>query len=320
MSLASTAAAVSLQDTNGAVVNQAAGAAALVTPGGVANFKLQSTSGVQIWTITLFCPNFPALHNIPFQCNNVPNSNLIAIPLPQGEFTATYASTVSDGVQSVITTTGSITAKGSASVPVQHVARVATQAALATYTIAAGVITITANGALAAIDGVTPAAGDLVLLTMGAAAADNGLYQVTVAGTTGVSAVLTRAADWANGSLLLSGTTVEVTEGTLYGPSTWKVMTTGTSTVGTTSVAIYPRMSLATTGAGSGGAATTGTTMFNYTVGTGTSFCTVSTKTSGGTQVAQNATITAGVPGTAKVVLALGGSDTSTYYCMVQNW
>lgn len=318
MSLASTAAAVSLQDSNGAVVNQAAGALAFVSPGGSANFKLQSTSGVQLWTLTLQCPNFPALHNVPYEWHSGGPTNLIQIPVPLGDFNATYTSTVSDGQQSVISTSGSIVAKGSDAVPVQHVARVATQAALAAYTIASGVITITATGALAAIDGVTCVAGDLVLLTMGAAAADNGLYQVTNAGGTGVSAVLTRAPDWGNGSLLLPGTTIEVSEGTLYGPSTWKVTTTGAITVGTTSIAIYPRLSVATTAAGSASVAATGTTMF--ILAAATSGVSVVTKTAGGTQVSQLPTLTPGVPGTGKVSLAIGGADTSTYIVAVQNW
>ena len=317
MGLPTTAALVALQDTSGAVVNQANGATTLITPGALAKFTLQNTQGVQSWNITFNCPNYPSLHQNVYQWTTG-QANLITVPIPVGDFMGTYTSVVSDGQASIASATGTVIAKGSSSVPVQHVARLATQAAIATYTIAAGVITVTANGVLAAIDGVTPAAGDLVLLTMGAAAADNGLYQVTVAGTTGVSAVLTRAPDWGNGSLLLSGTTVEVTEGTLYGPSTWKVLTTGTSTVGTTSVAIYPRLSVATTGAGSGSVAATGTTMFINAIAT--SGVAVITKTAGGTQVSQLPTLTPGVPGVGKVSLAIGGSDTSTYIVSVSNW
>lgn len=317
MTLASTAAAVSLQDSSGAVVTQANGATSYVTPGGNANFSLQATAGIAVWEITFACLNYPSLHGVTFRWR-AGMGNLLQVPIPAGDFTGSYTSVVSDGVNGIVTNTGTLIAKGSQAVPVQHIARLATQAALATYTTASGVITITANGVLANIDGVTPAVGDLVLLTMGAAGADNGLYQVTSVGAVAAQAILTRAPDWANGSLLLPGTTVEVSEGTLYGPSTWKVLTTGAMTVGTTSVAIYPRLSVATTGAGSGSVAATGTTMFINAIAT--SGVSVITKTAGGTQVSQLPTLTPGVPGVGKVSLAIGGSDTSTYICAVQNW
>jgi hypothetical protein len=321
MGLAQSAALVTIKDGQGITYTMANGQTIAVSPSGILSFSLQSTQGVATWTLAIQSPNFPGLNGSVLTWNNG-QANLLQVQLPLGDsFVGSFVATVSDGQASVQYSTGTIVTKGAFSVPVQHVARLATQAALAAYTNVSGVLTANANGALATIDSVAPAVGDLVLLTMGAAAADNGLYQVTSLGGASAPSVFTRAADWGNGSLLFPGTTVEVSEGALYGPSTWKVTTAGTSTVGTTAVAIYPRMSIATTGAGSAGSATTGTTMFNLTAGTGTSFCAVSTKTVGGTQVgAPLVTITPGVPGVGKVVLTIGGSDTSTYFVCVLNW
>jgi hypothetical protein len=71
--------------------------------------------------------------------------------------------------------------------------RLASSAAI-TGTYVAGVLTQTSTGALS-VDGVAVAVGDRVLLKDQASGSQNGIYVVTVAGTTGVSAVLTRASD-----------------------------------------------------------------------------------------------------------------------------
>lgn len=317
MGLTSTAALVSVQDASGAVVTQANGATALVTPGTVANFSLQSTTGVAVWNLQFNCPNYPSLHQRLFEWKSG-QANLIQVPMPADACIAPYTSTVTDGQASIQFASGTLSTKGANSVPIQHQARLVTQAALQAYTNVSGVLTENANGAMSTVDSVAPAVGDFVLLTMGAAAADNGLYQVVSLGGASAKWVMQLAPDWANGSLLMAGTTIEVTEGTLYGPSTWKVMTSGVSTVGTTSVAIYPRMSVATTAAGSGSVAATGTTMWIWLAAT--SGVSIWTKTAGGTQVSQLPTQTIGVPGTAKVSLAIGGSDTSTYIVAVHNW
>ena len=61
-------------------------------------------------------------------------------------------------------------------------------------------------------------------------------------GTAGTPFVLTRAADMGQGITIQRGMLTEVSEGTIFASSTWKLMTTGTSTVGTTSLAFYPRL------------------------------------------------------------------------------
>lgn len=317
MGLPATSALVAIQDNNGATVNQANGATQLVSPNGVMNFSLQNNQGVQQWEITFSCLNFPSLHQVTYYWKTG-QANLIQIPIPV-DFLGRYTSTVSDGVSSIAFAGGFVQAKGQLAVPVQHVARLATNAALATYTIASGVITITATGALANIDGVTPAVGDLVLLTMGAAAADNGLYQVTNAGGTGIQAVLTRAPDWGNGALLLPGTTVEVSEGTLFTGMTWKNMTTGTSTVGTTSIALYPQFSTITTGAAVAGV--TPANSLNWVFSTTNPVLAVPVTTGGTQGIWKISTQTAGAPGTSSLVAtSSSNTDTSTVKLTSINW
>src|SRR6185437_6331957 len=124
MSLSSTAALVSIQDGAGAVATQANGAVALVTPGALVTFSLQSTSGVALWEIAFNCPNYPSLHQQVFRW--VPGqANQLQVQLPVDSLLANYTSTVSDGQASVQFASGQISTKGSNSVPVQHVARVA---------------------------------------------------------------------------------------------------------------------------------------------------------------------------------------------------
>ncbi len=114
---------------------------------------------------------------------------------------------------------------------VRYVRGVVTSAqTLATFTsVTAGTI----------VDGVTYVAGDRVLLVGQATKSQNGIY---VVGTVSAgSAPLTRPTDFATGSVLAAGCMVEVSEGTLFAGSTWKITTAGAITVGTTSFDMYPR-------------------------------------------------------------------------------
>lgn len=110
--------------------------------------------------------------------------------------------------------------------------------ALPTYTASgsglARILTVTATGAMAAIDGVTPGAGDLLLAVGNATAADNGIWVVTNPGSTGVQPVLTRSPGYQTG-LVTSGMQVQAgSEGTNGGNSVWTCVTTGAITVDTT--------------------------------------------------------------------------------------
>lgn len=89
------------------------------------------------------------------------------------------------------------------------------------------------------VDGITYVAGDRVLLVGQSTGSQNGIYVVgTVAAG---SAPLTRPTDWVTG-LVLPGTQIVVgPEGTAWANALWQVTTSGTITVGTTAVALYPK-------------------------------------------------------------------------------
>jgi hypothetical protein len=199
--------------------------------------------------------------------------------------------------------------------------RLATNAALAAYTYSAATqtITITANGALANIDGVAPAVGDKILLTMGAAAADNGIYVVTSLGGASAQATLQRHADLAHGDVMPAGFTVEISEGTVWSNNTFKDMGTGAKTIGTTSLSLYPRTSRFTATLVAG----TVTVSANLFVFATTSQVEATINTQGGTTTFISAPVAnrvAGVPGTGAIKILGGGSDTSTVDVVVTNW
>lgn len=121
--------------------------------------------------------------------------------------------------------------------------KAATTAALAANTYANGVngygatLTANANGALAAQDGITLSAGDRLLVKNEAAGANNGIYVVTQAGTGGTPYILTRALDSSVPAALASGLRVYVQQGTLNTGVVFMQTTTGTITIGSTSLA-----------------------------------------------------------------------------------
>jgi hypothetical protein len=92
-------------------------------------------------------------------------------------------------------------------------------------------ITITATGAFI-LDGITTALNDRVLLKDQTTATQNGIYTITTAGTTGVSAVLTRATDMNNSiaGQVVAGDTTFVIGGTINAGNGYVMNSTGTST------------------------------------------------------------------------------------------
>jgi len=91
--------------------------------------------------------------------------------------------------------------------------------------------TVSATGAFV-IDGYTTLLNDRILLKNQATATQNGIYVVTTAGTTGVSAVLTRATDADNhiAGQVVPGDFVFVAKGTLNQSSGWVQTASGTAT------------------------------------------------------------------------------------------
>jgi len=107
--------------------------------------------------------------------------------------------------------------------------RVASAAALPAYARVGNVITASAltNINTAGVDGITDlVVGQRILLKNGASAIDNGLYEVTVVGSTGVTAfVLTRTSDADASAEVTSGMAVYVSEGTANGGEGWVLST-----------------------------------------------------------------------------------------------
>ncbi len=97
------------------------------------------------------------------------------------------------------------------------------------------VLTVTATGALGAIDGVTPALGDRCLLKDQTTGADKGIYTVTSLGGVGLHATFTRAADADTSAELTSGSRVFVSEGTVSAGETYTLTTAAPITLNTTS-------------------------------------------------------------------------------------
>ena len=113
--------------------------------------------------------------------------------------------------------------------------RVSTAAALPAYARVANVITATAVGAMAAVDGVTLVAGDLLLLQHGAAGADDGIYVVDNAGGGAAKFVLTRAVGFDDSTDFASSPImVMVSEGTAHADTQWVLTTNAAITLNTT--------------------------------------------------------------------------------------
>lgn len=110
--------------------------------------------------------------------------------------------------------------------------RVATVSALAANGYSAGVLTATANGALAAIDGQVLALGDRVLVRNEATTSRNGIYTVTGLGSAGSKWTLTRATDCDVAGEMVQGLTVLVLQGTLLGFTVWYATAAWTPTSG----------------------------------------------------------------------------------------
>lgn len=113
----------------------------------------------------------------------------------------------------------------------------ATTTTLPSYTRVGNVLTGTANGALAAQDGVSLVLGQRLLVKneTGGNQPYNGIYTVTQLGVVAVSPfILTRSAD-CDTSAEITGAFTEVLAGTVNAGSQW-VMTTATPTLGTTAL------------------------------------------------------------------------------------
>lgn len=182
-------------------------------------------------------------------------------------------------------------------------------------------------------DGLTYAAGERVLLANQTTVAQIGIYVVGSVAS-GVAA-LTRAGDMPTGASYIPGSVIEVSEGTVWRGSSWKVMATGTKIVGTHDPLFYPRrwskivtLSSGTYTAGAGGGSEP---VFLFS--TTTSDVQATRNMSGGTLTntthyfAPTTGRIAGKAGTAAVVVTasvaagtINTADSSTINLSITNW
>lgn len=143
---------------------------------------------------------------------------------------------------------------GSASTAIKTQVRVATAAALPTYT-GTGTLTATVNGALT-VDGVTPlTAGDRVLVKDEATTARNGIYTVSAPGSVGTPWVLARAIDANTAALLPQGFIVAAYDGTANAKTIFM------ETAKVVTIEVSPVVFAATSGGGGGGSSNIFTTV-----------------------------------------------------------
>lgn len=116
-------------------------------------------------------------------------------------------------------------------------ARAATTAVLAAHTRTGDVLTASANGAIAAQDGITLVLNDVLLVkNEGASHLEHGLYYVSQVGTGGTPWTLTRINSMNTSTGILSGALIMATEGTTNGGSLFKLATANPITVNTTAL------------------------------------------------------------------------------------
>jgi hypothetical protein len=228
---------ISYQDgTANAAVNLANNATAYVTSGNFLSIALQSTTGIVQASWTVLVQGLPIATTQSYQWTPGTTPAGFTIALPPQPCTILVLTSVTDGnnasyAQNTFVSTPQALASGG----VVHRARGVVTAAetLATFdSVTGGTIR----------DGVTYVQGDVVLLVGQATKSQNGLY--VVGAVAAGSAPLTRAADYATGTVFAKGSPVVVEvgpDGTLFGNTLWKSTASGPVTVDTTSVDFYPR-------------------------------------------------------------------------------
>lgn len=143
----------------------------------------------------------------------------------------------------------------SATIPqtLQYKARMVATAITAYAGSGTGTLTATANGALAAQDGVTPAVGDVICLLDGTtnmtSANDAGFYEITSLGGASAKWSMTRVPWWFTGQIMSPATIVWIgSEGTLYGGSDVKNFSTKGQIVDANPPQLFPgRVTVAVT-------------------------------------------------------------------------
>jgi hypothetical protein len=130
--------------------------------------------------------------------------------------------------------------------------RVATTTTLPANTRSGNVLTASANGVLAAIDGVTLVVGDRVLVKNEATGANNGIYTVTSVGSGGTPWTMTRATDADTSAEVTPGMFTFVEEGTVNTGGGWRLVTAAPITLNTTALTFTQFSSAGAYSAGTG--------------------------------------------------------------------
>jgi len=146
--------------------------------------------------------------------------------------------------------------------------------------------TLTNSGAQAAleIDGVTVSVGDRVLVKDQSDQTENGIYEVTDAGSGATDWILTRTSDYDSSTEVVSGTYTIITFGTVNSTNLFVMTTSGTITIGSSNIVWSAFNSAANITAG------TGLTKVGNTINLDTPV----TAANGGTGVSNSNTITLG--------------------------
>lgn len=130
--------------------------------------------------------------------------------------------------------------------------RVATTAALAANTRSGNILTASANGALASIDGVSLSVNDRILVKNEATAANNGIYTITSLGGASSTWSMTRATDADTSAKVTANLYTFVSEGTLNADTSWTLTTNDAITLNTTSLTFTQFSGAGTYTAGTG--------------------------------------------------------------------
>lgn len=194
--------------------------------------------------------------------------------------------------------------------------RAATIAALPANTYANGTagvgatLTANANGALAAVDGITLIVGNRLLVQNEVAAANNGIYALTQLGDGSHPYILTRTIDANSATVVTSGMFTFVEEGTKNAAAGFVLSTTGAITIGTTALT-FTQFSGAGEITNGAGLAKSGNTLSVATGGVTNAMLAGSIAASKlvGTDITVVSTIVTGVWNGTKVGLAYGGSN-----------
>ena len=180
--------------------------------------------------------------------------------------------------------------------------------------------TLTNSGTQAAfaVDGYSASLNDRILVKDQSTAAQNGVYTVTTVGSVSTNWVLTRATDFntpgTGPNAIETGAAVFVSSGTLYGKTTWVLTTTGTITVGSTSLT-FAQSSSATNYSFTAPLQIAGTTVSLGTVGVANGGTGITSYTTGDILYASGASaLSALSAGTTKYALVSNGAGVAPSY------